>query len=96
MTEFLTSEVVQIGALVFALVFMFLFGRATARRDPERPAVDADAAFAKLPDDVRTEVDALLRDRRAIEAIRSVRTASGLDLKDSKAVVDARARALGL
>lgn len=99
MTEFLKSEPAQIAALVFALLFMFLFGRATARGDtkgPPRAAVDADGTYARLSGDVRTEVDALIRAGKKIEAIRRVRENAGLDLRDSKAVVDARARTLGV
>ena len=95
MTDLFSSPAFQIGALLFALVFMFLFGRASARGGAPRPPVDATAAFTGLSADTQTEVDALVRQKKMIDAIRVVRTQSGLDLKDSKAVVDARARAIG-
>jgi ribosomal protein L7/L12 len=63
---------------------------ARGRADPQRTSLSAAEAFSKLGADLQSEVDGLLRDKKIIEAIKRVRSAAGLGLKESKDIVDAR------
>lgn len=83
----MTGTILLIAAV--GLLIGFVFGR--MRGGGGRPALAPealDAEIAKLPGDVRTRIDGLLRDGQIVVAIKDVRAASGLGLRDAKAVVD--------
>lgn len=85
--------------LVAAAIVGFIVGRITAaagdpvraeakKRRKQEDARSAQADLDRLPRHVRTEVEKLLADGRIIEAVRDVRAALGLGLKEAKDVVD--------
>jgi ribosomal protein L7/L12 len=75
----------------------FMIGRSTAGRggDPlaRKLADDQEiaAAVSTLPPSVWAEVDRLLSEKKKIEAIKVLREASGLGLKQAKDAVEQRA-----
>ena len=97
-----TPDPMQVWLLVAAVgIVSFLLGRATAqKRDGERAerklreAESAAVSFGALPSANQAEVDRLATDGKMIEAIKLVRELTGLGLKESKDVVDARRKAL--
>lgn len=94
---FLEKHGVAVAVALFclALTMRGLRRQDRSAADRSRDAAASEEAFRKLPADVQSDVDRLIRSRKSIEAIKRVREASGLDLKASKAVVDARAGVLG-
>jgi ribosomal protein L7/L12 len=97
-----TPDPMQVWLLVAAVgIICFLLGRGTARnRDidrTERKMRDAEAAqmsFGALPAENQSDIDRLVTEGKMIEAVKLVREWSGLGLKESKDVVDARRKAL--
>lgn len=97
-----TPDPMQVWLLVAAVAIVcFLLGRATAQqRDgdrAERKRVEAESAgvtFGALTTAHQTDVDRLVMENKVIEAIKLVREQTGLGLKESKDVVDARRKAL--
>ena len=94
----------QLWLLMGAVAYAgFLFGRATANRDGPREsreerkmreAHDAERTFSGLPASIQEDVDRLLRDGKTIEAIKVIREAAGIGLKDAKITADARAASI--
>ena len=76
-------------ATAVGLLIGFVIGRMRGGGGtPALPPEALDAEIAKLPGDVRGRVDALLREGQVIAAIKEMRAARGLGLRDAKAVVD--------
>ena len=59
------------------------------------PATRKAPTDGAIPAEIVDEVDALLADRRKIEAIKVVREATGMGLKDAKEAVERHARGRG-
>lgn len=86
-----------LGLLAATAALFFYFGRATAKasrgaqakaqRFDQQSAADA---FAGLPTTTQTQIDQLIAARKTIDAIKAVRTASGLGLYEAKQIVDLR------
>lgn len=83
--------------LIAALIAGFIAGRLVGLRSPhrgqQRPAVpparhNAHDTAGQLPPDVRQKVEELLRQDRYIEAVRDVRLATNMGLKEAKDTVD--------
>lgn len=86
--------------LITAAIVGFIAGRivgmnasrtpraAAAARDERESLRTAEDSLNRLPGRVRTAVEALLAEGRIIEAVRDVRAATGLGLKEAKDVVD--------
>ncbi|MEX0643756.1 MAG: ribosomal protein L7/L12 [Parvularculaceae bacterium] len=96
-------NVLQVWLLVAAIGGLcFWLGRATARHEtPEarearrlRARETGAAAFSALAAPSQAEVDRLIMEGKTIEAIKALREATGLGLKESKDAVDARRVAL--
>jgi hypothetical protein len=80
-----------------AVVLLGLLSRRGERPDEsrgERPDRSRDLRSGHTPPSP-TEIDALLRAGRKIEAIKMYRALHGVDLKAAKDAVEARARGLG-
>lgn len=94
----LTPEYTLLHLLAFAIVG-FIAGRISARAGDPRRSADkkqqqrtaartAQQNLDRLSPRVRAEVETLLADGRIIEAVRDVRAALSLGLKEAKDVVD--------
>ncbi len=90
-------EPYQIFLLMAAVAYAaFLFGRASARggegREERRlrEAHDAERTFSALDMSKQAEVDRLLTDGKVIAAVKEIRAASGLGLKEAKITADWR------
>lgn len=90
-------------ALIAAVaVVMFQIGRMSAsgespmdrdaRRMQER--LNAEEQFNALQPEVQEQIDALVQAGKVIEAVKVIREATGLGLRDAKLIVDARAAQL--
>lgn len=86
--------------VLFTLFVVFLFGRATAggksrenslSPTPPTPA-EVEATLARVTMSKWLEIDAELDARKKIRAIKLLREATGLGLKDSKEAIEARER----
>ena len=86
--------------VLFTLFVVFLFGRATAggrkkenslSPTPPTPA-EVDAALKRVTMSKWLEIDAELDARKKIRAIKLLRQATGLGLKDSKHAIEERER----
>lgn len=76
-------------ATAVGLLIGFVFGRMRGGGGaPALPPEALDAEIAKLPGDVRMRIDGLLQEGQVVAAIKAVREATGLGLRDAKAVVD--------
>ena len=90
--------------VVAAAAFIgFMVGRIAGRRGasgsgspPPAPGRPPEEAFAALAPETQAEVDLLLHEKKLINAIKEIRTASGLGLKESKDVADWRRKEIGL
>ena len=94
-------EPYQIFLLMAAVAYAgFLFGRASAgaregREERQlREAHDSERAFSSIDPSKQAEVDRLLTDGKMIAAIKGIREATGLGLKDAKTTADWRRRML--
>lgn len=95
-------EPFQLWLLMAAVAYIaFMIGRASGRSgndglSPEerrfRAQQEAESAFSSLELSKQEEVDRLLNDGKVIAAVRVVREAAGIGLKDAKAAVDWRRR----
>jgi ribosomal protein L7/L12 len=86
--------------LITAVIVGFIAGRivglnvpkspraASGQRDERESLRSAEANLDRLPVRVRMAVEALLAEGRIIEAVRDVRAATSLGLKEAKDVVD--------
>ena len=81
----------------------FMVGRISGRRrvlgsgsPPPAPDRPREEAFVALAPQTQAEVDRLLHEKKRINAIKEIRSASGLGLKESKDVADWRRKAIGL
>lgn len=84
---------VLVTILVVALLAFFLGGAASGSGLPtEAEKADISTAMASLTAQQRMQVDAAIDANKKIEAIRIVRGATGLGLKQAKLAVDARIR----
>ncbi len=90
-------EPYQIILLMIAVAYVaYLFGRASAgdgegREERRlREAHDAERIFSALDASKQSEVDRLLVDGKIIAAVKQIRAASGLGLKDAKITADWR------
>jgi ribosomal protein L7/L12 len=86
--------------VLFTLFVVFLFGRATASgkkkanslSPPLMSQAQIDAALKRVTMSKWLEIDAELDARKKIRAIKLLREAAGLGLKDAKDAIDARMR----
>jgi ribosomal protein L7/L12 len=62
--------------------------KADPKQQPRREAASAETNRDRLPPHVRSAIAKLLADGRIIEAVRDVRAALGIGLKEAKDVVD--------
>ncbi len=92
-------EPYQLWFLMAAVAYVaFLLGRATKGASPEerqrRELVETqeiETAMANIPQSKLEEIDRLMADRKKIEAVKTLREATGLGLKLSKMAVEQRA-----
>ena len=96
MIEFLSQQfegfwLLVIAAIAFVVGYA-LGGLRASRAASRTPAVQPLAA----PGDTRAQLRALLTAGRRLEAIRHLREATGVELADAKAAVDALAQELAL
>ena len=91
--ETIAQTPVLITLAAVALV-AYWFGKASGGPAPDRAQEQADIARAtrSLTANQKMQIDAAIDARRKIEAIRIMRGATGLGLKQSKEAVDARIR----
>ncbi|MEZ5920900.1 MAG: hypothetical protein R3C60_06055 [Parvularculaceae bacterium] len=90
--------------IVAAAAFIgFMLGRISGRRGASgsgspspAPGRPPEEAFAALSPETQADIDRLLREKKLINAIKEIRKASGLGLKESKDVADWRRKAIGL
>ena len=83
------------AALLLAVWTVFIFrmgmklGRSTSARDALSGPPAAPRPRMPIPDDVRPAIEDALKRRKKIEAIRILRKATGLGLKDAKESIEA-------
>lgn len=90
--------------IVIAIVAVaaFILGRNSASGGEDkaeremRARQDAENAWTQLSPDVQAQVEAHIQAGKTIEAIRLVREATGMGLKQAKQIVDARKAAMGM
>ena len=91
------AAIAQTPVLVTIIVvafFAYLIGKVNGGPGPDRMQDQADRAKAVsgLTPQQKMEIDAAIDANRKIEAIRILRTATGMGLKQSKLAIDARIR----
>jgi len=92
-------EPYKLWLLVTAVAYVaFLLGRATKGASPEErqrrelaEAQEIETAMANIPQSKLEEIDRLMADAKKIEAIKTLREATGLGLQLSKMAVEQRA-----
>ena len=74
-------------AFIGAFVLGFIVGRITKQSDEQPNRIERPIAI-ELPQDAEARINELVQQGRVIDAIKQLREATGLGLKESKEMVD--------
>ncbi|KCZ56998.1 hypothetical protein HY29_07590 [Hyphomonas beringensis] len=88
--SFLHIEVAIALVIAFALGYLVRgSGRQKSHGPSHHSQEEIDAALARIPETKWTEINQAIEDRHKLHAIKLLREASGLGLKDSKEAIEA-------